>query len=414
MNDSIVISFGRRIRFSVANLCAFLLAVAPIFDPYIIANLGSFQLKVMEVPMLLIGMILLSFARIKKSNQQCEGVIFLFIICELLLTVISFSIESGNREFTNALKNLIIELVYVSCVTLMWCHFDDKLFVRIAKTIAIWATVFLVVQYIAVNVGFTNIFNGKIPFLQVGKYDYWARLIDPNTGDIRVHSIFQEPAYYGMFILPVYLNSIQEKQYKHSMLFAIGLILSSSLVAIGGAALVTGVAMLFPSDRQKVSNKFKVLFIVLIAIGAILVLYKISPSVQSTIDYALKRFTSISADLDGDTMGSNKIRLLGYLERFTDYPLLHKIFGVGSNQFSSYLGVTAYSSSVVSIILNYGIIGICIFIMLLAYVFIKLKPARIFLFIFLLCMITDYQWVNWYFFYLLTWVFAKGSPSYDK
>ena len=390
------------------TICTVFLAISPIFDPYLLASLGSFSLKFLDLPMLIVAALLVFAVGLRFSNQGKHS-IFIIILLFAFFTMVSFLSGDENRSFSNALMNIAIEIVFAISVTLMWQSSSRELFVRIVSKVAFWATIFLFIQYIAVNLGFTQIFNGKIPFLNMGKHDYWAALIDPNTGDIRVHSIFQEPAYYGMYVLPVFASTLKNREHKKSVFYLLGLVLSSSLVAILGAVIVFVASLFFVRENASVSKTIKNVVLVAIAAGLLTLLYTQVDFVRETIDYALERTQSISGDLEDENLGSNKIRLLGYIDRFAEYPLFFKVFGVGSNQFSAYLGVTAYSNTIVSTILNYGIVGSVILLVCVFRWFKRVPANRIFLVVFVLVMASDYQWMNWYFFYLISWIVLSES-----
>ena len=379
-------------RGNMVTLCTVFLAVAPIFDPYLLVSFGGFSLKVLDVPMLIIATLLIISAGVIFWDMKKDSILIM-VVMFAMLTMISFFAAEGSRSIINASKNCIIELIFVISATMMWKSSSRELFIRIACKIAFWATIFLLIQYIAVNLGFTGIFNGKIPFFEMGKHDYWAALIDPNTGDIRVHSIFQEPAYYGMYVLPIFAYTLQNRDYKKSLFYLLGLILSSSLVAILGAVIVFIANFLLMEDEVVVKRVLKGIVIFLAILGLLAILYSQVNFVRYTVDYALERIFSVSDDLKGDRLGSNKIRLLGYIDRFVEYPTFFKIFGVGNNQFSAYLGVTSYSNTVVSTILNYGICGILIFLACVLRWFNQIKEYRIFIVVFVLVMASDYQLV---------------------
>lgn len=398
-------------------LSTLILAIGPIFDPYIFVNIGSsFSLKILDLPLMALAFIVLisyksGIVLDKKDSLFLVELEFVF----LLLTVLSFIYPEGSRSFSNAIKNCGIELIYCCCITFVWLKYDHLDFVRLSYIIAVVGTAFLVIQYIFVNLGLP-IFDGRIPFLQIGKYDYWARLIDPNTGDIRVHSFFQEPAYYGMYILPVFAHSLNAKRYKFSIFFLLGLLLSSSLVAILGASIIFLVYALQPETRGSQSGKvLKIAGVVVIGIVCFLLLYSFSNSFKNTVDYAIGRTLGISNDLTDERLGSNKIRLLGYVDRYFDYPFFFKVFGVGANQFSSYLGVVSYSNNIVTILLNYGLLGIIVFGVILAKLIVNTSlPQRILFIPFIIVCFTDYQWVNWYFFYLITWFIGNNETNKDR
>lgn len=117
-------------------------------------------------------------------------------------------------------------------------------------------------------------------------------------------------------------------------------------------------------------------------------------------------------------MGSSKLRLIGYLPYYFEYPIFYKVFGVGANQFPIYLkeyNVYSYSSTIVVMLLDYGIIGFGT-LMHTFYYFLKnnKKTTIIFTLIFITVCGMDRFWFNWYFFYLLTFVIIYLRKDSNK
>jgi len=325
------------------------------------------------------------------------------------VTLISFLSHDFSRNISLAIKVLVVWFAYSFFISYLWDASYQEKFIKYATNIAIVANILLLMQFIAVSLGFHNFFNGNIPFLQLSKYNNFAELIDPNTGDTRVSSFFQEPSYFGIYCLPVFAQAIKDEKYKLSIFLFIGLIFSTSLLSILGGILV--LLFLFFTYRTK-ENYFwrlwgKIALYSLLTLLLISALYNFNSFTRNTIDYAFNRVTLIDSELQGYRLASSKIRLIGYLELYPEYSTFHKIFGAGASQFSLLLsnyGVLPYSSTYITSLLNYGLIGFFAFNLWVLILLFKCKPDRkvFVLILFTICLVDNF-WFNWYFFYILTW-----------
>ena len=107
-------------------------------------------------------------------------------------------------------------------------------------------------------------------------------------------------------------------------------------------------------------------------------------------------------------MGSTRLRLLGNIFLFSEYPFVNKLVGVGINQYTAVFADQIqyeYSNSVVTMILNSGLLGAIAFVSLIVVWFLKCsRPNKIYPILFAFVMCTDQMMFNWYFFYMLMWV----------
>lgn len=391
----------------IGAMVAFVLAIAPILDPYILFEIGSITIRFMDIPMLLIsGYIILRKRRIGLPNKD----LFMLLVIFMLLTLITYFAPVDGRNLFLGMKVIIVWSLYAFCVSYLWKVNQYEKFIEYATNIAIIATILLIIQLIAVSLNFLNFYNGKLPILQLSKYDGWSGLIDPHTGDIRVHSFFQEPSYFGIYCLPVFAQALKNVRLRLSFFLFLGLIMTSSLLSIlGGVCVFICVLLMYKKSHRKSYNKYllKIFFIMCVVVVVLITLYHTNNSVQSIINYSSRRISSISYDLLGDRMGSTKLRIIGYARYYKTYPTFFKIFGVGASQYPLYLthyGVKTYSSTLVTILLNYGLLGLCVFCIWLMKIFIRSDSERkCFALIFIIICIVDCFWFNWYFFYILTW-----------
>lgn len=397
----------------VTLLVSLLIAIGPVFDPYIIGEIGKFTIRLLDIPMIVLGVITVG-KQVKSNKMQFCSRVYSVFTMELMLfvvTCISLLFYFGNRSARGAIQYSIIGLVYVFFLTVFWVNLDKDKFISYAYHISIIAAAFLLLQLLFTSIGIT-IFDGKMPFLELSEYDEWFPVIDVNTGDIRAHAFFQECSYFGLYTLPVFAYSLKTKHKKSAFLLALCSIASTSLVSVLGTCIIFAYFIFEPqSNGKKISKKLKAIGSLALVIAIVLILYASVDSIRNAANYLLGRTGSIFSDLRNERMGTAKIRIIGYATRFVDYPIELKIFGVGANQFSKYLNVTAYSNVVVSILLNYGIVGLFIFILFLVQAYRKTpKEYRIYCLPFVIMCFSDYQWNNWYFFYLITW-FIKISGN---
>lgn len=117
----------------------------------------------------------------------------------------------------------------------------------------------------------------------------------------------------------------------------------------------------------------------------------------------MERFNRLESDLTGARMSSAKYRLLGYSYLFQNYSFVQKMIGVGLGQYSAVFGVKSYSNVWITTLLNSGIIGLLFFIGILILLRKRIMSQnRIFFWIMILVFSSDYQWFNWYFYYLIS------------
>ena len=102
--------------------------------------------------------------------------------------------------------------------------------------------------------------------------------------------------------------------------------------------------------------------------------------------------------------GSTNLRLIGAFPLFIDrYDTIQRILGVGIGQYPSVFGVTAYSNVFVTTILNSGIVGLIILILYIVYLFNNIqRERRIYLILLVMVWACDFQWANWYVFYIMS------------
>lgn len=382
------------------RIIAFLLAVSPILDPYVIFN----KIGIVNV----IASILFIWIIIRNKSIKLNPSLLSLLLVLLLCTCISLLNMEGHRNTIAALKVIINWAILFLLASGMWSFLDKEKFIKYSQGIAIFTATFLYIQVISyLTTG--NVLDGRIGFLELSQYDSWASIVDI-SGSLRAHSVFQEPSYVAIYLLPVVASFIIDKKYIKSAYLILAMILTTSTVAICGIILIL-IWFLIISNK-KIDTKIKVL-ILIIAIHSIL--YMKLPQYAEIVNFSLKKLMMIGTDLESARLGSAKIRIIGYLPYYFDYPIYYKIFGVGANQFPKYLAhynVLSYSSTLVTIILDFGIVGLIAIINMFR-MFIKgsNRNTIIYTCVFIMICSIDSFWFNWYFFYILTFIIINYNPK---
>lgn len=389
-------------RFGVISLTGtvgFFLAIAPLLDPYIIIEIGSgFTLKVNDLIMIFLTTLCFfqSYSLKKDTDFLCKWLLGLGII-GLFGNIISSS------DVLNSFKNLIVWLIYAICLNYLWdkpCRDDFFYWVEL---IAIFASIIVILQFICGHLGI-HMWDGKIPGLVLSKYDGWAGYIDINTGDIRPNGIFQEASYLGIYVSIAYAQAFKEEKLKRMLLYAIAMLMTTSVVAIITLVTITILTLIMKKKLSLSSKTTRRIFILIgIFILMLIIASNMNTAIEDSISYILKRFINFNSDLNGTRMSSTKYRIIGHVDLFNQYTFLQKLFGVGIAQYSQVFNVSSYSNVWITTLLNCGIIGVgylglCVFNLKKR---VK-KENIIYLVVLILVLSSDWQWFSWYFFALIS------------
>ncbi len=384
---------------SLVGVVAFFLAVAPILDPYIIAEMGSsLTIRVNDLFIIILGVV--CFCKNIKFEKR-SGLLLMLPIGLLLVSV--FSLLGSDGNMANILKNVIIWSIYAFLLMYIWktpCRDDFFRYVGIIGTVA--ATV-VIMQFICGNLSLP-MWNGRLPILELSKYDQWAGYVDFNTGDIRPNGIFQEASYVGIYLLVPYVQSLKENKIRKAIFFAVAMVLTTSLVSVFGTMIATGY-MVIDHRKLKINKKivFRIILAVIIVIIAGIILINSNDAVKSVWRYVLRRLNNLDSDISGIRESSSKIRLLGNIDLYEQFSLWQKTFGVGVSQYSTLFQATSYSNVYVTTLLNSGVAGI----VLLFFFLYKLRKNVcrenvVFCVLLMIIFAVDYMWFNWYFFYYIS------------
>lgn len=390
-NDGIVIT--------LTGTIAFFLAFSPIMDPYILMEIGSgITIRINDIFAITLG-----FLCMLKSPTINKETGFLISWIWGLAIISMLALFGTETRFSMIIKNLLVWAVYAFLLMYIWREPCRDIYFKWIERIALLVVIVVFLQFILGHLDI-SMWDGRIPGISLSKYDGWSGYIDRNTGDIRPCGIFQEASYVGIYLLVAYAQALREEKVAKALIYALAMITTTSIVAVVGSGIVT-VYFLLDSKKLEVQAQtwLKVVAIIIFAFIAILFLSEKDQAVHTVVHYIQRRFLTLNADLAGQREASSKMRLLGNIDLWNQYNWWQKIFGVGIDQYANYFHVTSYSNVFVTTILNSGLAGITYLTICLVSLLRRMeKKNAIFWVVLIIIFASDYQWFNWFFFYLLS------------
>lgn len=391
---------------TVASVVCLLMAFAPVLDPYVI--------PVTSNGVRVVGLLVFCLAAYLVVSKRCSwtrkglslvAVAAVFVLC----TVASSSSVVVGRDIAAAMRIAVIYFVYACCYSAISGHIALERFAKIATGVAVAATILLFVQYFSSG----SFWDGRLP-LPLSGTDEFMPLVDPTTGRVRPHGFFQEVSYYALYVAPVLMYAVLNNRVVVSLVLSVGLFLSSSL--IGYVALVFALLVVASKVKSKTGRidwrKVALVlsgFFFLAIICFVLVDLNAIPILNSAADEIARRANSV---FDINTVyswgrSSAQQRLLGNIALFTDYDSVQKLFGMGVGEYINvFSGVeTTYGSSMVNMLLGFGVVGeTALIVWLICLVKRSNHHPIAFSLLVVLALFTDNVLFGWYFFYLLSWV----------
>ncbi len=176
------------------NIEHLLIALFPVFSLYKFIPIPDWGFFIL---------ILILFFRVIKQNLLVEinmGFFYTMLILSLLNLFIGIL---KYPDLTNTIKNTISMLIFL-LLSSFYCSpgfIDGEKFYKACKIVAIAATLFLMIQFIAYY-GFGIVISGEVPFLTPAEKGFVS------IGYGRPNSFFYEPAHYAIYVAPVYAMAI--------------------------------------------------------------------------------------------------------------------------------------------------------------------------------------------------------------
>ncbi|MBP2657624.1 MAG: hypothetical protein H6Q69_656 [Firmicutes bacterium] len=394
INQTINTHKGRKNSNSI-KIPEFVLAILPIFSPYIL--LGPISVNMI---LLCIATVLVLVLNSRFSINRHISYLWLL---HFFLSILAFF----STDYNIALFNSMLSISYsIICFSVLWSRCNIKVFEKYANYIGIGCCLFLFYQAVQLALGGEPP-SGQLFNLPLLHYAGWVS----ETWGFRLNSVFQEPSYFAIFCLPLLAVNMQLKNYILSTIYILALTLSSSSLGILGALII--VVYYFLAEKREL--KQSVLIILCILVVHILFFY-VSDYYNTAFERSLDKVLSI---FDGND--SVNIRILGQIYLFESLPEFNQIFGVGVSQMKNYfasIGVNVfnYSNSFIATLINTGIVGLMFYIvfhMVTTYYCYK-RGRLIFDLIFVMICAIDQFIYNFFFFYLLTFIYLSNEESSDE
>lgn len=368
------------------KISSFLLALAPCLSMYLLlpgTNLGLF--------VYLCAIILsINLIRVKYNLER----IWFYQI--LLMSLFGYVMNYSTPWFSvpGFINNLWPITICFATLIVVVPHVDPKIFKKSFLFISIFAAIIVIGQRLSIILTGAYYSNFYLPLFELSD-DIAYSLNRPSA-------FFKEPAHIAIYLLPAYYLSLLDKKYIYVVLFAFGILASSSSTGFILVGLSTIIWLLF--DTRGVKNRIAA--ILLLGIGVAFVI-----KYQSVIivDDHIEKLTN--------TESSSSIRLLGGLTYFKSFTILEKIFGIGFNQLSNYFGINReianYSNAVLFMLISYGYLGLLSLGFYLFKLFRLYKPQLGFYVILLGVMLSSQLLFHDFLIHLLTFCMI-GNKLLDK
>lgn len=389
-------------KLGISLLAAFPI-IMTILDPYSLTVNGS--ILICDMLVLIIAVLMLLSKRLAIYKP-----LFILLCIDVLLTIFSFLVtSSANTDLFLAIKVAVVFMLYLIVYSSVWSRINKDYFFSAGEAIGLVCAGLAIAQFIFASMGY-NFYDGKLP-LPLSSGSYFGGLFDRNTGDVRVHSFFEEPSYLAFFQIPITTHLVQEKKYMKATICAISCVLSGSLTGILGL-IISVLAMVFMDREIELKYKYRLCLFMAVIVTGFAIFYSINLGFKTLIDYYINRLTTTELAMQRSDSSFSQ-RIIGNSALFNQYNLLNKWIGVGFNQYSLYFGLFKdYSNDLVSNLLNFGIVGLVSLVGVLLYLFkSSCGHGRIFVIIFILLLAIDHSWFGTMFFYMLTWVELKSENN---
>lgn len=298
--------------------------------------------------------------------------LMVYTALSMILSLNGFLILRNPSNLINTEIAMAVDLfIYV----LLWYYSDIDITMKYADIFGYICCGYAVVQMLA------TISGGSVPLGQLPIFEISSGWV-PEVWGFRFNSLFSEPSYFAIYLLPLFVYHFSKNNWLKAVLFASFIVLSSSSLGIISMAVV--LLLRFFSSGFSMKNKFKLLMIVLVVIIFASILMNTVPMIRSFINRSYDKIDEIfNSSSDGGFM--DDIRLGGYLNLFGELPIKEQIFGVGNAQLQNYFAeqgvhVYNYSNSFILSLLNFGLLGFSVFVVFIGNLFLASLKEKTFLF----------------------------------
>ena len=322
------------------KLASLLIVLKPILSPYNIASIPATIL--LPLPFVLYAIIHGDIIKAFKTILRLP-VKYSWIMC--LLSFNGFFVLND----VNSMIFGIIAIFYSSLSILsLWYYANPNITFKYAIYSGLGCGLFAIYQLVMQLIGVEPP-SGQIEFLELGSSVVkWVE----STWGFRFNSVFSEPSYFAMYIVPICLYCLKEGKTIYAFLMALFIILSSSTFGI--VAMGVGIIVYSIGNFHRISWKIFIRMSLLFLLCFIVIKLVISNSDLSSI-------VSLTFDkLSSSTSDSEDSRLYSTFSYYELLPLKEQIFGVGWGQMGNYfksLNIANYANSIVKTFIEVGILG---------------------------------------------------------
>jgi hypothetical protein len=306
------------------------LALLTILHGYAFFFAGSFSIAMMVISIYVIlgFMKLITYKHINKIFYYP----ILMVVLYILLTLFSLiELRDYQISSTGILFNILKMGVWASVISVVgYFFFDYKIFSKIYIRIAFIATIFLLLQVIAINVFHISVPNAvDLGFIRP-TYPEYIHVTDHGSSQLRMSSFWMEPSQYGNYIIGALIILLFDKNLMISnknilkFLFVFGILVSTSSSAIFLMFVIFLIYIIINQFKYKFLN---VLAIVLLLFFGIIFNFSILDSLQNVdgIGYSIYRaVTKLEYWRESARLGSSLDAIIAILKLETA-----KIIGLG-------------------------------------------------------------------------------------
>lgn len=325
---------------NIYKLISGLLVIQPILVMYSIPGLfGTFSDYVMILVFEVLFLEYLLHKKFKMDEIEFIGLMFIVYIFLNFMVNVNFSTET-SKELIYMLRTCIY---YSVSVVFVKEYFDINIAYKTYKYVSIFATCWLILQYISMNFwhlyipGSIEMFVKRTDLLNQRDYLNYVQFYRPC-------SIFAEPAHYATFVvgflgINIVLDCKNSGRTFVNLFLTFGIMLSGSTTGIAICLFAWGYYAWEKFKGRKVT--LKMLFLVIGAMLSLIVLLNTN-SFNILITRTFKsnsaasgRFSNVTSIFEGDNFFSMLMGYGSYYTKITDeygwlpgYPLIYKCYGV--------------------------------------------------------------------------------------
>lgn len=376
----------------IENFSIFFVVTFPILEAYSI-----FGIPITAIFSIIIIFLNLFYKRtLKVSIKKIYLPLLIYVLFTCLLSLNGLLVLNNYKNLVNA---LIMQFINIFAYLIAWENIEFNKMISFADIVAYICCLYVCFQFFMLITG-REVPIGKIPFLSVNTT--WI----PEIWGFRFNSLFSEPSYFAIFLLPIFSAHLINFEWKKSIIFGTFILLSSSTLGIITMSIIIIEQVISGkiAIRKKVTILFGIICIILILNWILNNSLVLSNILNRTFDKAITIFDSQD--------NTNDIRKTGHLKYYNFLPVKEKILGVGISQLRNYYlehgyDLSNYSNSFVLTLINSGIIGFFILVIyLIDLLKISLKnKSFVFFIILFLTLLGDSILIGYRFYWLCMFIY---------